>query len=131
MKETELAYAAGIFDGEGSVFMTGRTHGCTVIAKVTNTDKRLCEFFLRWGGHIQSEPPHSYGGKNTKTIHKWQANGRRAKDFFLAMQPFSIHKAELISLALLFIDTVGYTHLDTELATKRAEIVKAIYKANK
>ena len=126
------AYMAGFFDGEGSIYMTRRTHPSTIVAKVTNTAKAPCKLFAKkWGGTVQEIKPRL--GSRNKTIYRWYIYGRKAQPFLLAIQPYSIIKASLIALALEYIPLITHLHLpkDAPPVEKRQEIAEKIYQLNR
>ena len=127
--DTELiAYMAGLFDGEGSIYMTGRWHGATIAIKLTNTERILCQRLLEnWGGNIQAV---ELKNEKHRTIFRWYIYGKKAKPFLLSIKPYSIIKTQLISLALEFINTIGYTKKGSALAYTRQAITDKIYKLN-
>ena len=124
--KTLCAYVAGVFDGEGSIILTNRHNGSLAI-KVTNTDKRLCQvFYENWGGSIyEIESPNP----KVKTIYRWGLYGRNAKYFLLAISPYSIHKAKLITKGLEYIELKNWSR-DTTKAQHKRDIANAIYTLN-
>ncbi len=124
--KTLCAYAAGVFDGEGSIILTKRHNGSLAI-KVTNTDKRLCQvFYDNWGGSIYKTESSN---PKIKTIYRWGLYGRNAKYFLLAINPYSIHKAELITKGLEYINLLNWNRDTTKTQHKQA-LANAIYALN-
>lgn len=128
MEDKELiAYAAGIFDGEGSIYLSRRYNG-TLIVKVVNTDRRLCQLFSdRWGGTVyEIESKVS----NHKTIYRWSLYGKKAKPFLLDIQPYLIHKADLLVKGLEYISLLTWKHRNTHENFQRQILVDDIYDLN-
>lgn len=88
MTERELAWAAGLFEGEGSVRINPPTrsnmgHLC---AQVSNTDPQIIEFFQsRWPGHAAPV-------KGLKAHHNpawyWIIAAQRAAAFLRQIAPY-------------------------------------------
>ncbi len=110
LTDTDLAWAAGVFDGEGCVSVIRweqrkgdgpiyLNHVLTVT--VVNTDiemlKKLQKMF---GGSIHCR---SKRDDHPREIYSWQANsGKRL--FLETIRPFSITKARQIDIALEFLE---------------------------
>lgn len=74
MKKTDLNYAAGLLDGEGSIMLTRATKGKTRSPHVsmTSTTIELLEFMQTlFGGHIVNKKTYS---KHHKRAWSWQIN---------------------------------------------------------
>lgn len=94
MKEVELAYAAGIVDGEGCIRITHPGTLPTVYsisAEIVNTSKDMLDWFqCRWGGAIQKRklrPRH----KPTMT---WVLQSNQAMQFLTDIAPYLVVKKE-------------------------------------
>lgn len=87
MTDIELAWAGGIFEGEGSVRInspTQRNLGALLVDMV-NTDKALVEFFNeRWPGYFRSVSPAG----NRRIFWRWRIAAHDAAEFLRAVQPF-------------------------------------------
>lgn len=103
--EKDLAFACGLFEGEGTVSMmrpTLRNWG-SLYASVANTDKSLLDFFLsRWGGTIHAI-------KRTcrrKQAWRWVISSRQAARFIRAIQPYAVspRMKERIFLGITYQD---------------------------
>ena len=107
--ETDLAYAAGFFEGEGSIsFYLTRPHknkagnmipsflGNVVIG---NTDKFVLDWFhAMFGGNVNKRDP-KFQKLGTKDIWTWQLFGHKAKAWLKLVLPYfklelKIEKAE-------------------------------------
>ena len=100
-------YCAGLFDGEGAIYMSGHKSTSTVVLSVTNTNKKLCQIFYDcWDGRLHQ---YQQSNPNAQPIWRWFLHGKKAKVFLLAIQPYSIEKHPLIDLALQYIETINNT----------------------
>lgn len=87
MKKTDLAWLAGIFEGEGAITIakfTKRNWGALRI-RVTSTDRdmidQLQDFFPGHIGTASSKPQHS-------KAWRWGLSSKKAKTFLLAIRPY-------------------------------------------
>ena len=108
----DLAWAAGIIDGEGSIFVMkqgrkDRERDCNYIMRVSvqSTDphmaKELCNIFpdgAVFTQEIDKKP------QNSNTL-KWQINGRKAAFVLKQILPFMKVKHEQAKLAIDFQET--------------------------
>jgi hypothetical protein len=94
-----LAYIAGFFDGEGSVFL--QTHG-SVEVRIAQVDRRPLDLVVEhFGGRVGklSERP------GRTPCFQWRiSRWPDALVFLRAIRPWSIVKAEKIDLVLAFYD---------------------------
>lgn len=97
-------YAAGFFDGEGSVYAaTRRRRGIpspTLIVCMTNTNYEVLALFRsRWGGSLLQR-------RITKPRHRpqwqWVIAAKMATPFLRAIAPHVIIKREVVALALQY-----------------------------
>ncbi len=100
----ELAWAAGLFEGEGTVTIAKRSRDDTyrLVAIVTNTDEQIIDFFVeRWGGWKQG----LYGERpGRKPGWSWTVAGPGAATFLQAIEPWvrTTRVREKIDLGLYF-----------------------------
>lgn len=105
MKVTELAYIAGLFDGEGSIHVA-RLHGTSgksyyrIVAQVDMTDDRAIRLIEKMGyGSIyvgKPKPPNRAGCFHWVTVNK------QAAEFLLKILPYLRIKKEQAYVALQF-----------------------------
>ncbi len=108
MKETDLAYFAGIFDGEGTVTLAKTQISSPkqrltyqVRVQVVSTDEWLCQQLrFSFGGTVM---PHRVTEGNHKPAFRWLATRMVAKRFMLGILPFTHLKRQRIELALKFL----------------------------
>ncbi len=102
MDVTELAWAAGLFEGEGSVRINPRTkrNNGALVVDVPNVDPEIPAFFLaRWGGSVSvSNPPN-----NRRTVYRWRAASRMAARFLRDILPY-LQTAKYRNRALLGLE---------------------------
>jgi hypothetical protein len=122
-KDADLAYWAGLFDGEGCVLIArGRNPGRKVVqhwltVSVSNTDLDvLRELGERFGGSIATDrtrKPHWH------TCYHWHTSGRIAAAFLSAILPFARVKRAQIELALAFQSSLDGRARTAEVQAER------------
>ena len=131
MKKTDLAYAAGIFDGEGCIGIekVNRPHRKNPEYKlrviVVSTDRWLCEWLrFAFGGTVQERKSHP---THTKDQWSWVAYCSTAAEFLRSVLPYMNLKRPQAELAIKFQShkkqkrTKGLT--EEELALEEAQKV--------
>jgi len=98
MKKTDLAYVAGIIDGEGwiGIYTANKIYRLNV--GVSNTN----EWLVRWlefafGGHMHVLPVRH---PNAKLQYDWQMCGRKAAEFLTLIYPYLRIKRYQAEIAL-------------------------------
>lgn len=98
--ETQIAYLAGIMDGEGTFFIgdysgnrkNGDKH-FQVVIKITSTDKCLIDWVLNiFGGTYAFYKASKVSKKSRRDVHIWQATGDRLQHICELMIPYLIIK---------------------------------------
>lgn len=106
--KTELAYAAGIFDGEGYITIlratanrkAGRTHEYILVAGMSNTHRPTIEWLKeQWRGTTML---HNQVFKNRKRIFMWRVSGPMALGFIRDIYPYLRIKKPQADLAIAF-----------------------------
>jgi hypothetical protein len=96
----ELAWAAGLFDGEGSVglYPANRSRGHHLVVTVANCHVPTLERFVEWfGGSIYRTNPHD---SKRRPIYQWQLSGKeKMADFLYQIHPYSVTKRLQIWIA--------------------------------
>ena len=99
--ETTKAYFAGLFDGEGSLFIhrsNANPHQRTLRVKVTNQSFDVLESIKTiFGGSVSQTTDQN-------RCKHWVIMGEPARHFLLAIRPYSRIKAEQIDVALEFFE---------------------------
>ena len=112
-----LAYYGGLFDGEGSVFVSHQyrpsrmNKGLCLVVSVAMTDTIALRALLKdFGGSISTcgrmpKPTHH------KQPYKWTVKARLAVAFLSSIRPYTLIKTDQIDVALMFqarINTVDF-----------------------
>ena len=112
MKQTDLAYMAGIFDGEGYVGIQSdgkkSKHGkqnLRLRVAVTSTDEWLCQYlkFAMGGGIIVLKRV----APNRRTCYHWELSYRKAAEFLRLILPYLHLKRPQAELAIKFQEAKG------------------------
>ena len=109
MNEIDLAYTAGIIDGEGCICLSlvkeknirGRRQRLTV--SVGNTDKRLTLWLKNmFGGHsvLQSRT------RNNKDYYQWRVSSKKASFFLSLILPYLKLKRRQAELGIEFQEPI-------------------------
>jgi hypothetical protein len=108
----ECAYAAGFFDGEGSVSIETRRlvkHSATLnwrlSVRVSQVDPApLQQLRSIWGGSICFRQP---GKRSVRPYYQWSISTARAEQFLKDIASFAIVKQREIGIALEFRALIG------------------------
>lgn len=96
--EAEIAYTAGILDGEGCIRMQ-KNYGLDV--SVANTDYFLLDWLkAHWGGRISNttrKPLQWY--PRSKPVGVWTISGKKAIAMLDACEPYILLKKDRVKLA--------------------------------
>lgn len=111
---TDLAYAAGLIDGEGSILIIGRKRkkkdsrkrytDYYLRVKIESTDGVMCPWMqMKFGGCLRFLPI-----KNVKYSDKylWEMNSRSAANFLRQVLPYLKVKKQHAEIALEFQNTM-------------------------
>jgi len=103
--ESEIAYAAGFFDGEGSVVRyPQRNHkSFKVHVAIYQSSLPVLEWFVQtFGGIVHL---HNYNAGRTKDHWRWNLHGYKALEFLRIIRPYlrvkGEHVDEILQLGLL------------------------------
>jgi hypothetical protein len=140
LTETDLAYVAGIVDGEGCIQVQKykkrkreRSTPYKLQLRVSNTDLRLVQ-------HLQSLfPGYIYNGsekrKNRRNQFYWHVNGKKAAHILEKLVPFLVSKKDQAEIAIAFQDTFnqyyGIYGLPKEIIAFREECYQKCRKLKK
>ena len=110
MKQTDLAYLAGIIDGEGCISIFARNRPghkypdmCLRVA-VNSTDEWLCQYIRFSFGGFMSQPKYR---ANCKPIWEWRLERGKARDFLELILPYLHLKRPQAELAIKFQNSKG------------------------
>lgn len=84
----ERAYSAGLYEGEGSVVLTGRKRKSGWQVEIAMTDKEpLSKMQEIWGGNIRG--PYLRGKAHYKPTYVWRINGyEQVERFYILIESF-------------------------------------------
>lgn len=107
---TELAWAAGFFDGEGCVIVElAKNDKClhgyrTVLhTQVTQTSLQCLELFLGWfGGKIVTSRNKTPNGRRWSVQYRWGIKNDGSIQFLKQIRPYLIVKADQVDVALKY-----------------------------
>jgi LAGLIDADG-like domain len=110
MDNETLAYLAGLFDGEGSIFIlrkvrNGRNYYWMEIS-ITNTDKGLIDWIQSVVGGRKSLQPETYTA-NGKPIFRWRASSIQASSFLQMVMPWLRIKRDRAEIAISFQEALS------------------------
>ena len=90
LRQTDLAYFAGFFDGEGSVMLSlNKSGGLSLGVSCSQNTKTVMDMFEQaFGGHVYSYVPKG----RKRAIFQWRANGQVAFDFLKLVKPWILVK---------------------------------------
>lgn len=114
-KDIDLAYFAGLFDGEGCLHIrkTKTKVQKTTYALVCKIS--MCNFSIleqlqqTFGGSLHKEREHQYSNKYNK-LWTWTLSCVKARDFIIAILPFLRIKKSEAELAITFQAGKARTH---------------------
>ena len=135
--QTSLAYAAGIFDGEGCIYARIAMTKTGSMSTFLSFRVAMCsESVIQWlhdqfGGEICVIPPSR---THKKTQFVWQLRGRKIKSVAQALLPFLKEKYQRAKLALTLVDLISqnnYRRLDEIGIQERTVIANQIKRFNR
>lgn len=92
MTETERAWAAGFFEGEGSVWIAARPQDRIIaglLVEVSQVDPEPLRWLHeRWGGNIP--PGFRQSSKRDRTSFRWRVRAARAAAFLASIEPYLV-----------------------------------------
>ena len=103
MKDTDLAWAAGFFDGEGCVLL--RKSRNTYVVRITVSQVNpapIVKFKRLFGGHISEQKPKN---KSWKEQWKWEQDAKSGVETLLQLLPYLVVKRDVADLAIEFQKT--------------------------
>jgi len=99
VSEAILAYAAGIIDGEGSIYVGKTLESYALNVEVKMTDREPVEFLgEHFGGLFRVKETTSNG----RQIYCWHVRQNKAVEFLKLIQPYVLGKADQLEVAILF-----------------------------
>ena len=107
-KERDIAYLAGIIDGEGTMYIgnfsknpkTGLPNYQTQM-EVVNTEKKLIEWLAQtFGGKCANRTREQIPGKSRKEVFIWRCSGDRLTHLCEILKPYLIIKRRQVDIML-------------------------------
>jgi hypothetical protein len=131
VEENELAYAAGLFDGEGSISLVRSKHTRTHSPQVSiaSNDHEVLDWCReRFGGSIVTKQPRL----PTHSIsYDWRLTDRRALAFLELIRPYMIMERKIRRVDLLLNDYLDCTprngRYTEEMAAKKQKLVETFF----
>jgi len=125
----EIGYAAGLFDGEGSISILRRSSGQIFLqVQISMICREVLEWFsYHFGGNavVYKQSKNALG---SSPICKWSISGQMALDFINIVEPYLIEKKDEAGIALLFPAgkrNVPYS-LTLEIISRRRELLESM-----
>lgn len=131
MDDAELAYAAGLFDGEGSISLVrqnnNRSHSPQV-SVASNDCEVLGWLQKRFGGSIVTKQPR----KPTHSVsYDWRLTDRRALTFLQLIRPYLVIERKIRRIDLLLNDYVACTprngRYTEEMTERKQELIETFF----
>ena len=110
MKKTDLAYTAGIIDGEGCIYISKRKskynrqgYRLQLCVKIASTDEWLCQWLkFAWGGAVRLRVTHTKENKNWSDVWDWTLQTKQAVNMLKLISPYLNLKKPQAELAIKF-----------------------------
>jgi hypothetical protein len=131
MDESEIAYAAGLFDGEGSISLvrqrSNRFHSPQVA--VASTDYEVLAWLRkRMDGSIVTKKPRKAAHS---VSYDWRLTDRRALSFLRLIRPFLVIERKIRRIDLLLNDYIACTprngRYTKEMSERKQALVEAFF----
>jgi hypothetical protein len=122
----ELAYTAGLFDGEGSISLVrqknNRSHSPQV--SVASTDYEVLHWLQeRFGGSIVTKQPRH---ANHSVSYDWRLTDRRALNFLKLIRPYLVIERKIRRVDLLLNNYIACTPRNGRYTEEMAERKQAL-----
>jgi hypothetical protein len=121
LSDAEAAYAAGIFDGEGSVTLTRVRSGrwpSPQVSVASNDRELLAWLRTRLGGSIVTKAPRAA----THSISfDWKLTDRRALDFLRVVRPYLVIARKIERVDLLLANYLACTPRNGRYTSEQAK----------
>jgi hypothetical protein len=131
MVDTELACAAGLFDGESSISLVRQKNNRSPspqVAVASNDHEVLAWFQERFGGSIVTKQPR----KSTHSVsYDWRLTDRRALAFLKLIRPYLVIKRKIRRIDLLLNDYIACTprngRYTKEMEERKQALIETFY----
>jgi hypothetical protein len=128
LSDIEAAYAAGIVDGEGSIYFSRSriSRWPSPVVSVASTDRELLEWLrFRAGGSIiqkRTYQPHH------ASSFDWKLTDRRALEFLKIVRPFLVIERKIIRCDVLLEEYLSCTprngRYTNEMAARKRNLIE-------
>jgi len=88
MDPLDLAWAGGLFEGEGCFTVQNQRGKCYPVASVSSTDRSTLDRFVRAVGLGKVYGPYRQGGKGTKPVYLWQLHNSKVGNLLHLLDPW-------------------------------------------
>jgi hypothetical protein len=105
--EGQIAYLAGIIDGEGTIYWNKIGARGTIYLRVVQADRRLMDWLVAVTGCGTLHTRPEWGPFGQRQIWSWSVNATRAAYIVRRVQPHLIVKAEQAAAVLAKWDEAG------------------------
>lgn len=132
--DTNIAYAAGIIDGEGNISVLrrirpklSRLYHYLLQVQVSQSESPILDWLAKtFGGKVNKY--HQYAGslKPTSSIYHWRLCGDKAKSFIVLVEPYLIRNKYKARLARNYPTNRTKNHLTEEEWQMQAYIREAM-----
>ena len=129
LRKTDIAYTAGLVDGEGSIiiaksYSTKYGNCYRITTTIANNNLVILEWVNdKFGGHIHK----------SNSCYMWQLNGKKCHKFLTSLTPYLKIKSEQAELALQYISTIKHTgckKLSKTIVKQREKLRRKMQKLN-
>lgn len=137
MKETDLAYFAGLLDGEGCIVIVAVKHSYGIEYKarilVVNTDRKMIEWCVeKFNGFLHQR---RFRNKKWKDCFSWHRGiAKKDEEWLRSLLPYMITKKERVQLLIDYLQTVSEKrtkrNLPPEVFAERKRIKEKITELN-
>jgi len=135
--QDQLAYMAGIIDGEGSISIdvqspnkTRKYHYYSIRMNIINTNLELMEWLVKnFGGNLYKNRKV----EKRKQVYKWSIYSRKAAEILQQTLPYMIVKKPHAIILIEFMDSMGVTgwHVPEEIRHYRQQLYLKVRELNK
>ena len=108
MNDFDFVYAAGLFDGEGSISLIRHHENRWPSPQVSiaSTDYEVVEWFQsRFGGSVVTKQPRK---PNHSVSYDWRLTDRRALVFLANIRPYLVIERKMRRIDLLLNNNLSY-----------------------
>jgi hypothetical protein len=115
LAQTDLAWSAGIVDGEGCITIYGRpgrvsrkgVRALALVLTVTNTDPRmLVKLKYMFGGNLKRSPERRISAR--RPCFTWLITGKPCARVLGLIYPYLVIKKEQADIGIAYGSTIGY-----------------------